>query len=86
MVITDRRVLFTGTRQTREWLFSKLVGVDYDTGGSWFALSVTGRQRTSGFGFPSEAADEVRLRLRIALADWQGTRDLLADEIAGPAS
>jgi hypothetical protein len=26
-VITDRRVVFQGARQTREWVFPKLIGV-----------------------------------------------------------
>lgn len=77
--ITNTRILFHGPRQSREWDFAKLTGIDHATDGSWTALTVTNRQTTSGLGYPSSAADEVRFHITLAMAEFLGTReDLVA--------
>ena len=79
--ITNTRVLFHGPRQSREWDFAKLTGIDHAADGSWTALTVTNRQTTSGLGYPSGAADEVRFHMTLALAQFQGTREDLVTSL-----
>jgi biotin operon repressor len=76
--ITSTRVIFRGPRQSREWAFAKLTGLDHAADGSWSALSVSNRQTTSGLGYPSGAARMVRFQMTLALAEFQGTREDLA--------
>ena len=73
--ITNQRVLFRGPKQSREWQFAKLTGVQHSPDGSWTALPVTNREKTSGIGYGAEIADDVRLRLQLAIADYQDSRD-----------
>lgn len=79
-LITSKRVVFRGDKESREWKFDKLTGIE-DAEESWTALPVTNRQKTSGIGYPHDIADDVRLRLRLALADYHGSRDHLRSEI-----
>jgi hypothetical protein len=50
MLVTSDRVLFVGTKATREWLFSKIVGYD-DSGGATLFINVSNRQKTSGIQY-----------------------------------
>jgi hypothetical protein len=45
---TNQRVVFAGPKQSREWLFSKVLNVDVTGNGVNLALAVSNRQKTSG--------------------------------------
>ena len=47
-VITTTRVVFTGTKATREWAYAKLLGVDDSPDGHALLLHVANRERVSG--------------------------------------
>lgn len=81
VLITDQRVVFRGERQSREWKFAYLTGLEHSDEGFWTALPVTNRQKTSGIGYGEQAADDVRLRLQLATADYHGSRDHLRRQI-----
>ncbi len=75
-VITNQRVVFQGAGRTREWLFSKLIGVDHDPERPLTMLHVSNRQKASGLAYTDEASDEIRLRMDVALAHY-------ADDLGG---
>jgi hypothetical protein len=79
-VITNQRVVFQGAGKTREWLFTKLIGVDHDPGKGLSMLHVSNRQRASGLAYGSDIADDFRFRMDLALAHHSGDLEgLLAD-------
>jgi hypothetical protein len=79
VAITTQRVLFSAPKASREWRFDKLISVDHSPDGSWTALAL--RQRTSGFGYGADAADEVRFRLDLALSVYRGDRDSFLEQL-----
>jgi hypothetical protein len=70
VVITNQRVVFQGAGRTREWLFTKLIGVDHDPERPLTMLHVSNRQKASGFAYTEKVSDEVRLRMDVALAHY----------------
>jgi hypothetical protein len=82
--ITNRRVVFQGTKASREWLYSKLLGsqhVDLPGEGAWTALQVSNRQKVSGFLYTDDVAPQIQFRLALGLAHFNGDVDRLAAEI-----
>ena len=76
MVITDRRVVFAGNRQTREFRFSKLMAMRPSFDPFTFTvpvdrllLPVENRVRTSGLAWP-RARNERRLEIVTALTNF----------------
>ena len=65
--ITNQRVVFQGQRQTRECLFSKLLGYEsHDDGSTTF--SVSNRQKPMTIHYGPQLNGWVRLRLDLAVA------------------
>ena len=82
VVITDKRVVFSGMKATREWAFTKLVGYTHvDEGADWTAIQVSNRQRVSGVMYGDDASRDFRFRFGLALAVFQGTETAFADGI-----
>jgi hypothetical protein len=82
-LISNQRVVFIGQKATREWAYSKLVGVIHDDEDPWTALQVTNRQKVSGILYGWEIADEVRWRLTLALASYLDERGQLREQVSG---
>jgi hypothetical protein len=74
-VVTDRRVLFQGAKQTREWSFTKLIGLQHEAGVTM--LHVSNRQKVSGLAYGEDARNDVELRLDLAVARFNGQVDQL---------
>lgn len=68
ITVTNQRVVFQGAKQTREWLYSKMLGFQHDPDAPVTYLQVSNRQKTSGFLYDEANAPKVRLRLAVALA------------------
>ena len=92
MIITDRRVVFEGGRQTRECLFDKLVGFHHLPAGAT-VLSVSNRQKPTTLQYGPRIAPWVDFRLDLALAHYRGnvaelvaalSKDLAAVDAAMP--
>lgn len=69
--VTTRRCVFSGTRQTRTWEYSKLVAVDYSTsfeGRPAVMIPVENRQKTSGVQLDGGDVPYVQSRLGFAIA------------------
>src|SRR4051794_33865208 len=70
---TDRRVVFVGSRRTREWAFGKLLGYHNDGRVPLTLFHVANREKVSGLLYERPAAEEVHFRLALALAHFGGT-------------
>jgi len=81
VLISDQRVVFAGSKQTREWLYPKLIGFHHDAQAPWTALQVSNRQKVSGILYTAESAVVVRFRLELALAQYSGSREVFAASI-----
>lgn len=75
MVITNQRVVFLGAKYTREWAFSKLLGVQHDDALGATYMQVSNREKVSGIAHGSAVADDMKFRLGLALAIFAGERD-----------
>jgi hypothetical protein len=71
-VVTNQRVVFQGAGKTREWLFTKLIGVDHDPERGMSMLHVANRQKASGLAYGEGISDAFRLRMDVALAHYTG--------------
>jgi hypothetical protein len=80
-LISDQRVVFAGPKQTREWSYQKLIGFHHDPKLPWTALQVSNRQKVSGILYTEETELTVRFRLELAIADFQGRRELFAASV-----
>jgi hypothetical protein len=82
--ITNQRVVFQGTKASREWLYSRLLGsqhVDLPGEGAWTALQVSNRQKVSGFLYTDDLAPQIQFRLALGLAHFNGDVARLIAEI-----
>jgi len=77
--ITNQRVVFRGGTQTRECLFSKLIGFDHDPAGST-TFSVSNRQKATVISYGATVSGTFSFRLDLAIAHHRHT---LPDFIAG---
>jgi hypothetical protein len=79
--ITTERVVFQGPKYTREWEFSKLIGMMNPTDIPWTAIQVSNRQKTSGIGYtPGDTAALIRTELSVAVAIHSGEQaDMIED-------
>jgi hypothetical protein len=69
--VTNQRVIFEGKKQTRECLFTKLVGFQHDADGST-TFSVSNRQQPTTIHYGPGAAPTFDFRLDLALAHFRG--------------
>jgi hypothetical protein len=78
---TTQRVVFQGGKYTREWLFSKLIGITHDASQPCTAIQVSNREKTSGIVYQVRSADQVRLHLAVAVAIFNGESAEVAKEL-----
>ena len=85
-VVTDKRGIFTGQKQSREWTWSKLLGVTHYEPG-WTAMAVSNRQKISGVGVDSANVEHMRFLIEFAVARATGSSidDLRSDALADVA-
>ena len=81
ITITTRRVIFQGSKQAREWSFAKLLGVQHDPVRPWTAISVSNRQKVSGFLYDHDHTEDIRFRLALALAIFNDDRGALVADL-----
>ena len=78
---TTQRVVFQGGKYTREWQFSKLIGIVHDTAQASTAIQVSNREKTSGIVYTGFSPDLVRLKLAVAVAIFNGEAAEAASEL-----
>lgn len=79
--ITNQRAVFQGTKQVREWPWSKLIGLQHDAEQPWTSLPVSNRQKVSGFLYDDENAERIRFVLDLVVARFSGTDKELVAQI-----
>lgn len=72
VTFTDQRVVFLGSKYTRVWDFSKLLGIEHNARAKQTAIQVSNREKTSGFTYPAWRSDLVAAWLELALALGNG--------------
>jgi len=70
--ITSRRVVFAGSRQTRECAFAKLVGFHHDDRSGSTTFSVSNRQKATTVHYGRSLSAAFDFRLDLALAHCRG--------------
>lgn len=80
--ITDRRVVFVGPKQTREWTWKNTVAVDHDDQVDQTMINVSNRQKASGLAYGSGICALVRSRIDLAQAVASGTTEALCTELS----
>jgi hypothetical protein len=73
--ITDGRVVFQGSKRSREWSFDKLLGYHHDGRIPLTLFQVSNREKVSGLLYERTQAEEVHFRLALALAHHRGEVD-----------
>ena len=82
-VITNTRIVFSGSRQTREWKFDNLVGRNLvgNRQMSWIELPVSNRQKMSALSFPKTEGEAVSSAVELALLFHSGEQQPLVEEL-----
>lgn len=75
IVLTNQRVVFQGMSKTREWAFSKLIGMDHADGQGMTIIHVSNRQKASGIFYGDESMDDFRFRFDLAWAHFNDELD-----------
>jgi hypothetical protein len=78
--LTSQRVIFQGARQTRECLYTKLIGYEHTSDGST-VFSVSNRQKPTVIHYGPKIAGWFDFRLELALAHNRGTLDRLIAQL-----
>ena len=81
--ITTQRVVFQGSKYTREWSYSKLVGIMHYADQPRTAIQVSNREKTSGIVYTNPLSGLVRLRLTVAIAIFNGEAEQTAQQLRG---
>ena len=82
-VLTNTRIVFSGSRQTREWKFDNLLGRNLVANRqmSWIELPVSNRQKMSALSFPKAQAEAVTSAVELALLFHGGQQAPLVKEL-----
>jgi hypothetical protein len=70
--LTTHRAVFTGSKQTREWLWTKLISVTHASDAHWTMLAVSNRQKVSGIAYDDEHAEWCRFWIDFSVAKATG--------------
>jgi hypothetical protein len=79
--ISNKRVIFQGTKQTRECMFAKLIGFQHDESEGSTTFSVSNRQKPTTVLYGTSVAGAFDFRLDLALAHFKGTVAELVTEL-----
>lgn len=82
VVASDRRVVFQGSKTTREWAFGKLLGLQHDPAKPITLIQVSNRQKASGISYPADQTPRVRFALELGAAVATGGTAALIDSIS----
>ena len=78
VLITNKRAMFRGDTNNKEWVYSKLMACEHHPAG-YTTFAVSGQAKTTGFAYGTDAASEVQFRLELGIAiSNETTSQLLA--------
>jgi hypothetical protein len=72
--VTTTRAVFRGSRQVRQWHWSKLGAIEHASLGPWTAIRVVNRRRVFGVLYDERHLDEFRFGIDLAVANAQHAR------------
>lgn len=78
-LITNTRVMFAGTKRTKEWRFDKMMSCSHLPGGITIFAMNTGKP--SGVGYGDGPAPEVQFRIELASSMALGTLERYENEL-----
>jgi hypothetical protein len=79
--VTNRRIIFVGSRQTRECAFAKLIGFEHDDKAGSTTFAVSNRQKPTTVHYGPEVAPHFDFRLDLALAHFRGATAALVAQL-----
>lgn len=78
--VTNRRIMFAGTKRNHEWRFDKMMSTSHLPGGiTIFAMSTAGKP--AGLGYGDDSATEIQFRIELGSALALGTIDRYLSEL-----
>jgi hypothetical protein len=80
-LVTNRRLIYTGPGQSREWAYGKISGLSHDPAAPMTLIRVDGRAQTSGLLVPPAEVEGFRFYLQLGIADAAGERGALVAHI-----
>jgi hypothetical protein len=81
LYLTNQRLVFLSSTQTRECRFDRLVGIQKDDATGQLQVSVSNRQHPTVIAYGAAAAPWVAFRIDLCLAQWRGEVDQLVAEL-----
>jgi hypothetical protein len=82
LFVTNERVVFQGTKQTRECLFDKLIGFEHDDAAGTTVFSVSNRQTPTCVAYGPSLSPWFDFRLDLAIAHYRNTLDTFRQQLA----
>jgi hypothetical protein len=80
--ITTQRVVFQGGKYTREWDYSKLIGVVHYSDKPATAIQVSNREKTSGIVYAGvDSTEPLHLAMTVAIAIYRGEAEETITEL-----
>ena len=81
LAVTDRRAVFTGVKQIRQWSWPSSIGISHAERGPWTTIDVSNRRRQFGVLYDDENREQIRFSIDLAVANATGARDELVRHI-----
>lgn len=78
-LISNKRIMFAGTKRTHEWKFDKMMSCSHMDGGMTIFAMSTGKP--AGLGYGDGSATEVQFRIELAAAMALGTLERYESEL-----
>jgi len=80
VLITNKRAMFRGDTNNKEWPYSKLMACEHHPEG-YTTFAVSGQAKTTGFAYGADVANEVQFRLELGIAISNETTDQLLAQL-----
>ena len=80
VLITNKRAMFRGDTNNKEWPYSKLMACEHHPDG-YTTFAVSAQTKTTGFAYGADVANEVQFRLELGIAISNETTDQLLAQL-----
>ena len=80
VLITNKRAMFRGNTNNKEWPYSKLMACEHHPEG-YTTFAVSAQTKTTGFAYGADVANEVQFRLELGIAISNETTDQLLAQL-----
>ena len=80
VLITNKRAMFRGDTNNKEWPYAKLMACEHHPEG-YTTFAVSAQTKTTGFAYGADVANEVQFRLELGIAISNETTDQLLAQL-----